>query len=146
MVLIALVFAISGGIVYYRIQNEPKTYTSNFMKVEFTYPGKYSVFDDGLTDIKLVRGESMITIGRYGTNFPTADEHVKILVELNKIKVKNIQQMPDKYNSVLLESLEGKNVSRTYFFVKNYVVYHFSTDNPALFSDLDVIAKSLRIL
>lgn len=148
LVLIALFFAVGGGIIYVKNQTTSQTFTSDFMKIQFEHPSKYYVeekFTTGRITNEVLQGKAL-RFGTYGTNFETATDHINNLVRLNKHRVTNIEPIQNRYSAAMLEKHIDNKVERSYFFVKDYAVYYFSTDDPALFSDLDAIAKSFRIL
>ncbi len=146
LVLVAVFFAVGGGIIYVKNQTATQTFTSNSMKVQFEYPAKYIVserFTTGSIHEKSAEKTKGLRYGKYGTNYPTALAHVK---SLNSVEPTKIETFESPYSSVFTVKVnDGKSI-KSYFFVKDYAVYYFSTDDPALFSDLDAIAKSFRIL
>lgn len=145
LVLVALSLLIGGGVIYVRDQTATKTYTSDNLDVQFIYP-QYFLIKENLNDVLLEKNGQTINFGSYGSYYNVADEHVKQLIQQNKIKVKYLQRVPSKYSAMVMEFESGDKVGRSYFFVNNYAVYYFSTNDPALFPDLDKIARSFRIL
>ncbi len=145
LVLVALFFAVGGGIIYVKNQTATQTFVSDSMKMQFEYSGSFSI-KESLKEVILERGDNTIEFSSYGTYYTTAMDHVSKLVQLNNIRIKSLQQVQSPYNTIVLESYIDNEVEKSYFFVKDYAVYYFSTDDPALFSDLDAIAKSFRIL
>jgi len=129
--------------------NGTKTYTSNFMKISFEYPSSYSLSND-LTSVTLTNGKSTISFGRSGTQYSTVGKHTDSLINTftqTKIleKTNNVTNSGVEYVRLTLENPQfGKN--SVYFIVSNYAVFRFETNDPALFADLDTIAKSFRIL
>ena len=145
LIVLVLFFAVGGGIIYVKNQTATQTFTSDFMKIQFDYPGSFSI-KENLNDGILEKGDNSIEFSSYGSYYTTALDHVKSLVQLNKIRIKSLQQVQGPNSAAVLESYIDNKVERSYFFVKDYAVYYFSTDDPALFSDLDAIVKSFRIL
>jgi hypothetical protein len=145
---IVLVFAIGGGFLYMNNQITPKNYTSAFMKMGFDYPSTYNVTTKQTTGeiFDKARRTVKFKFGTYGTNYLTANDHVKNLMTQNNIQEYKVQEVQSPYSAVVLESIVDNKTEKSYFFVKDYAAYYFSADDPALFSDLDSIAKSFRIL
>jgi hypothetical protein len=149
MVLIGMVlfFAIGGGILYVKNQTTMQTYTSNFMKLQFDYPARYKVNED-IADVLLTNNIGKISFGRSGTFYSTSSEHVKFLSKTH-LYTKTLMSQDVNVNGLtgvrlLLDSQGDKKYE--YIFVKDNTLYQFEANDPALFSDLDSIAKSFRIL
>jgi tRNA(His) 5'-end guanylyltransferase len=151
MVLVGIVlfFAIGGGIVYIKNQTNSKPYINNLMKIEFLYPSEY-LLQKGTTSIVLIKGQSdnkSIIITESGTNFIDTKSHVDTSL-LRKRVVPTIRTSINGVNVTgeVVEFKLNKVPYRIYYFVKNYMIYQLEANDPALFSDLDSIAKSFRIL
>ena len=144
---IILVFAIGGGVVYINNQNSKQSFISDLLNVELVHPS-YLIAEERYNNIELknAKTSSVIRFTKDGTNFDNVQTHVDNLINLNRLRVKERSNVNDPYKGVLLETYVGNSYERSFFFVKDFAVYYFSTDDPALFSDLDSIAKSFRIL
>lgn len=145
LVLIALFFAVGGGVIYVKNQPATKTFTSDLLEVELTYPVNLTV-EARFNDIKFKNLDSAIRFTKNGTIFSDVETHVDNLIKSNKLRVKARQKVNLPIRGILLETYSGNSNEKSYYFVKDYAVYYFSTDDPTLFSDLDAIAKSFRIL
>ena len=147
LILVALFFAVGGGIIYVKNQTATQTFTSNSMKVQFDYPTRYEVNED-TTDVLLTNNIGQISFGKSGTFYPNASEQVKYLSKTHlytkTLMSQNINVRGLTGVKLLLDSQGDKKYE--YIFVKDYTIYQFEANDPALFSDLDAIAKSFRIL
>ena len=149
LVLVAVFFAVGGGIIYVKNQTATQTYTSEFMKIQFDYSTKFRLENKTNRVLLRVSGgneENKIEIFQMGTMYSNALEHATKVTELNRTRVRNIVSVDSSYDGVLVERTKEEGGGKSYFFVKDYLVYAFSTDDPALFADLDTIAKSFRIV
>ena len=52
-------------------------------------------------------------------------------------QVKRVEPIQNPYSAAMLEKYIDNKVERSYFFVKDYAVYYFSTDDPALFAEIE---------
>ena len=148
LVLVALVFAVGGGIIYVRDQTATQTFTSDFMKIQFDYPTKFIAKSDQ-TSVSLSNNNfnGQISISEYGTNFLDDHSHVENSVGRWKDKPRSIEKyIGDIERGVVVNGVSKGEQYRIYYFVKDYIVYQFEANDPALFSDLDSIAKSFRII
>lgn len=147
LILVALFFAVGGGIVYIGNQPSSKTYISDSMKVQFVYPTRYKVVEDTL-DVLLTTDIGKISFGKSGTVYSTASDHAKYLsstrIYTNTLLSQDIN-VGELTGVKLLLDLQGDK-KYEYIFVKNNALYQFEANDPALFADLDTIAKSFRIL
>lgn len=142
MAFIVVSFAIIGGLMYFRASAEPKVYRSDVLKFSITYPVNL-VPSEAINRVDLKKGDDVVTIETQGTQFSSVDDYVEDFIsKRTNISAKNIAHVPP---FVELTEIQGK-VRRVYFVVENFKTYTFSTNDPALFSDLDNIAKSFRIL
>ncbi len=145
---IVLVFAIGGGVVYINNQTTPKTYTSEFMKIDLRYPSNYRL-ENKTNNVYLLRNNlesERIDIFQMGTAYNSSLEHAKTIIELNRTKISKMVQIDRPYEGVMVDRAPEEGGGRSYIYVRDHMVYIFSTENSALFSDLDSIAKSFRIL
>jgi hypothetical protein len=129
-------------------QITPKNFTSEFMKIGFEYPSKYTLKSE-LTSIILSNNTSYgrISISTYGTNFIDVNSHVENSIGRWKDRPTSKESFAGIFEKGLVISGESKGEPyRIYYFVKNYMIYQLEANDPALFSDLDSIAKSFRIL
>lgn len=144
LILIVLVFAlIGGGNLFLQNSVDQKIYISESLKIEFVYPSGYTV-DEALTTGTLKMDNKVLNYGKYGTIHNTALDHVNDFIIKNRVRVARVENVLD--DAVLLESAAGNKINKAYYFVKDNFVYYLSTDNPSLFSDLDAIAQSFRII
>lgn len=147
LVLVALFFAVGGGIIYVKNQTATQTFTSDFMKVQFDYPARYQVTED-TSDVLLTTDIGTISFGKSGTVNSTASEHVKYLTK-TRVYTKTLVSQ-----DIIVKGLSGVKLlldsqgdqKYEYIYVKDNALYQFEANDPALFSDLDAIAKSFRIL
>ncbi len=129
-------------------ENGMKTYKSDFMKVEFEYPSSYGL-EARYNDINLIHGITGkgITFSKSGSMFKSVQEHVDNAIS-------KWYQLPLKRELIISNGLDGEVVDqvvsgvsyRIIYFVKNYSVYQFETGDVELFPDLELIAKSFKIL
>lgn len=150
LLVVALCFGVVGGINYFLPQRSMKTYTSDFMKIQFDYPMNY-LLEDNLNTVslktdKMDEPNSSITISSAGTNYANTKDHVEKLIGRNKTRVVSKQETKMPYEGIIVVRDAPLGQGKSYFFVNNFAVYHFATDDPSLFADLDAIAKSFRIL
>ena len=127
--------------------NGIKTQRSNFIKIEFNYPDKL-VVKENLNFGQLVdsTGKTVIEYGKYGSLFNNARDHVYNLAKKNNLTLQNLQDLEGVYSGVTYENKVDNVDERVYLFVKDYATYYFSTKDPSFFPDLEVIAKSFKIL
>ena len=124
-----------------------KKYRSNFLKVEFEYPEKYSV-EEKITSVILKKNDELsgeIIFSKYGTNFEDVKSHVDSVVS-KKTTPPTIRQKfigANMGGELVYYSDDGR---QTIYFVNDYNVVHFSTPYQLLFPDLETIAKSFTIL
>lgn len=145
---VALFFAVGGGIWYVKNQTQMSTYTSEFMKMQFTHPTTYLI-EEKITSGDIISKSDQVSklrFGKYGTNYMNAVDHVTRLIKLNNMESTILEEFQSPYSAAVLNITKNDRLERAYFFVKDYGVYYFSTDDPTLFSDLDAIVKSFRIL
>lgn len=152
LVSIAMLFAIGGGILSMKNQMSTRTYTSEFMKIEIEYPMSYTLEENNsliTLESSSIRGEK-ITLRKYGSMFTDAKSHVDAsLARQKEIPLVRREVSNSNVDGVLGELVEYKTNGvphRVYYFVKNFALYQFEANDPSLFSDLDAIAKSFRIL
>jgi len=128
-------------------KNGMKKYRSNFLKVEFEYPEKYSV-EEKVTSVILKKNDELsgeIIFSKYGTNFEDVKSHVDSVISKWKNK-------PDSRSDFTSSFMFGEIIRTSYdnytiiYFVKDYAVYQFETRDASLFPDLETIAKSFKIL
>lgn len=148
LVLVALFFAMGGGIIYVKNQTTTQTFTSDFMKVQFDYPAKlYAKSDQSSVTLSNPNNGGTISVSKYGTNFRDVYSHVENSIGRWKDKPTSIDSFVGDLEKGVVVNGESKHEQyRVYYFVKDYAVYQFEANDPALFSDLDAIAKSFRIL
>lgn len=145
LVLVAIFFAVGGGVIYVKNQTTTQTLISDLLDVELSYP-VYLTAEPRFNDIELKNSNGSIRFTKSGTSFNDVETHVDNLIKLNKLRVKTKVDIYQPFRGILLETYSGNSNELSYFFVKDYAVYYFSTDDPVLFSDLDTIAKTFRIL
>lgn len=147
LVLVTLFFAVGGGIIYVKNQTATQTFTSDYMKVQFDYPATYQVNDD-MSDVFLTNKMGQLSFGKSGTVYSTASEHVKYLSK-TRLYTKTLMSQ-----DIFVKGLSGVKLlldsqgdqKYEYIFVKDNALYQFEANDPALFSDLDSIAKTFRIM
>ena len=128
--------------------NGTKTYTSNFMKISFDFPSSYILKDD-LSDLRLTNKNGTLFFSRSGSNYSSVEDHVNSLMNTHTVSVvvKKLKYINSAGMLGISVLLSNKGVeSYEHFFYKDFAVYQFETNDPALFADLDTIAKSFRIL
>ena len=148
LVLVAVFFAVGGGIIYVKNQTTTQTFVSDFMKMEFNYPAKlYAKSDPSSVTLSNPDIGGRISISKYGTNFMNVYSHVENSIGRWKDKPTSIENFVGDFERGVVVNGESKGEQyRIYYFVKDYTIYQFEANDPALFSDLDAIAKSFRIL
>lgn len=124
-----------------------KKYRSDFMKIEFEYTGNY-VIEEKVTSVILKSNDvssSEILFSKYGTNFENVKSHVDDAVARWKNKPTSRYRLAGLGIDGEVVNTSSDSYSVIYF-VKDYAVYQFETGDPSLFSDLETIAKSFRII
>lgn len=149
LVLIALFFAVGGGVIYVKNQPATKTFTSDFMKIQFLYPNEYLI-QNSANSVVLKKNQSDMTsviVTESGTNFTDTKSHVDTSL-LRKRVTPYLRRDVEAENTTgeMVEYITGGKPYRIYYFVKDYTIYQFEANDPALFADLDTIAKSFKIL
>jgi hypothetical protein len=122
-----------------------KSYQSASLNIAFEYPGEYSV-ENQLNVVRLISQDGgEISIIKSGSIFNDIKEHVNRMVELNKLVTNSVEYFYQPYQGAKLVIDNAEEKYRSYIFLDDYQVYIFSTEKPALFSDLDSIARSFQI-
>lgn len=149
LVLVVLFFAVGGGIIYVKNQTSTQTFTSDSMKIQFLFPNEYLV-QHSADSVVLKKNQSDITsviITESGTNFTDTKSHVDTSLLRKRVTPYLRRDMEgENINGEMVEYITGGKPYRIYYFVTDYTIYQFEANDPALFSDLDAIAKSFRIL
>jgi len=153
LILVALVFAVLGGIYNLNLSStgQMSEYYSASLGIAFQHPPGYDVV------VKTNSGylqnnqnvNSKILFSTQGSFYDSVMEHVGALSTLNKINIKETTAVSNANfptNALRVNSVTDSSNRISYFFMHNKMVYSFSTDNPSLFSDLDAIAQSFRII
>lgn len=124
-----------------------KKYRSDFMKIEFEYDDQFIINEKQTSgEIRIVGSDSKIEYGKYGTNYETADDHLNNLIIKNSLNIESKREVNQNYKGIYYETRIDGEKENVYMFVNNYAVYYFSTKDPSLFSDLETLAKSFRII
>ena len=125
-----------------------KSYQSASLNIAFEYPGEY-VASEKFTDIVLKKqaSASVVQITKYGSQYLNVEDHVNNLISKWQIK-------PNERSVFVGDNLQGEYLikngvdesQKIIFYVKEFFIYQFETNDPELFSDLDTIARSFKIL
>lgn len=151
LILVALFFAVGGGIIYVKNQTSTRTYLSSLMKVEITYPDSFYLQKSATSVVmkKNATASEQIIFRKYGSMYRDTKSHVDSSI-LRQGEIPSFRQSISSSESgipgELVEYVTGGKPYRIYYFVKDNALYQFEANDPALFADLDAIAKSFRIL
>jgi len=125
--------------------NGMKKYSSDNLKIEFEYPEDVTINQNlNLLDLK----RSSIDYARVSvvaSNFTNTRDHVEYLI--SKMPNTSVKAEYVSLNNIDWAKVNfNENEELVYFHVKEYTSYQLSTKNPSLFQDLEIIAKSFKIL
>lgn len=155
LILVTLVFAVLGGIsisLTGRYQGLIQSYTSDFLKIKFDYPNNYVIEDNrNVIYIKPAKDatgsrKSDIEVFMMGSSYDSAYNHAQNTTALNRTHIRSISRLSAPYDGALVKKMDSDGGGVSYYFLIEGALYIFSTDNPSLFSDLDAIAQSFRII
>ncbi len=146
----AIYIVISSGNLYQNISNSQPTsnqiYKSKAMKFSIDVPSKFQIKED-LSIFLLKYNGLNIEIIKNGTNYSNLNDYIVsfdqrrnlISSEVKKNSVNGLEAMSRK-----VRFPKEKGEQKTYYICGDNWVYILSTSSPALFNDLDKIARSFR--
>lgn len=127
--------------------NQSKTYTSNTLKFSIAVPESYMIKDTGIS-VSLYKNANAINVSRSGTNFNDVNDYLDDLSLKNKIKFDNRETLTigdlSAVKTIIKHPISGSPDELAYFIYKDYFMYSLGTTTPALYGDLDQIARSFR--
>jgi len=150
LILVTLVFAVLGGLSLSLQSSAAQTFASKELGMAFEYPATYtlSMTTSGVTLSLSNDPDKKILMSSYGSQFSDTKSHVEASINRKQMPVKlRLEYKRDVgINGELVEYMYMGAPYRIYYFVKDYAVYQLETSSPSLFSDLDAIAQSFRII
>lgn len=130
------------------VETDQSIYKSEILKIEFYYPREYrmKVLNNLITLTDPETGAN-IHISKYGSFRNDVKSHVDLVIE----KATQTQATRDvligsHVKGEMLETQISNSPYRSIYFVEDYTVYQFESGDPKLFPDLELIAKSFKIL
>lgn len=125
-----------------------REYHSEQFKYNFKYPGKFEL-DDKVLDVVLKNNDGEILIHQIGTNYKTIDGFLTSISTYNHFEVTNKENLViNNYPAVKYIAKFGISKDpddQTYYiYPAPWTIFSFSTSSPALYADLDQVAKSFR--
>jgi len=150
LILVTLVFAVLGGLSLSLQSGVTQSFTSKELGMAFKYPAPYtlSMTTSGVTLSLSNDPDKKILASKYGSYFDDVDSHIHYTVGMWRTQPDKM--VPAVNNSgnrgMMIEGTDVTSTYRIYYFVKDYAVYQLETSSPSLFSDLDAIAQSFRII
>lgn len=123
-----------------------RKFYSKTLKFEIDVPAGFQV-EDKYSTILLANSSGNIRIGSIGTNYNNLEEYINDLGKKNKLEFKNKESLTINGLSaikVIVHPINNNLDETTYFIYSEYSVYHLSTEKPALYNNLDIIAQSFK--
>lgn len=114
------------------------------MKLTISYPSHYQA-KERFNRLTFEDNQDRINININGTNFDSLQGFLNDLDEKNKVSIKSYSNLTiDDYRAIARQEIIGKSIPKIYYIYVDYSVYTLSTSSPALYDDLDQIAKSFK--
>jgi predicted Zn-dependent protease len=122
---------------------ETKRYTSRSLNVAFDVPEGYTVEEKfaTITIKNKDNTDSEINLFRMGTNYDNLESFLADLVEKNRSKITNKENIEINGLPAIKTDINDK---RVYLIYKNNFVFSLETKSPKLYSNLDQIARSFK--
>lgn len=123
-----------------------KIFRAKGMNFQVTVPQKFEI-EEKLTSVDLKNNTGSISVVRNATNYENLDGYILEFDSRRKSTLSNIQKSTISGLETLIRVAvfpdEGIR-QKSYYIYSNYFVFILSTQQEALYSDLDQIAQSFR--
>src|SRR5436190_6221881 len=128
-----------------------RTYYSDFLKIEITYPAEFQVTERlGTVTLKKEQDKEEIRVSRNGTNNTSLEGYLAEVDYRNTFKDKIVDKQYVIINGIKVLKIiseyptNSKLNHKGYYFYIDHAIYFISTSSPSLYNDLDQIAQSIR--